>query len=413
MFHKFRLLTASIIVHLLFHMMKSATALGRTNGVGGRGAAAASVGIKMILSPAKTLDLSPPWPKPNNNVDNVDEDAEDDTYCNHCMLQSRTTRPDCNIEKTRLIAMAMKRYQQSSELAKLLGVSANIATTALQYWNDFQLPLSPLEVEKEDEKKEDNDNNNSKPCIFAFSGAAYQGLHISTCSNEAILYLQDNLRIIDPVYGALRPLDRIQPYRLEMATKGLVVVDDSDYNDNDTVTTTNGGATKLASYWKDAVTARLKEELVLHQGASGSANDNSHGANNEHSPVVVFFLNLASDEYAAAVSAQDLTTKDTSVRYIKVIFREQGRVLAVHAKRARGLMVRYLAERQATTLDQVMAFDVEGYRLVEQHSHDDDDDDTLIFDRVKQPAVKGGAVATKKKAVATKAASPRAKRSKR
>jgi uncharacterized protein len=390
---------------LLVLMMKSsANALrpnpgGMTTGQGARGAAAASRGapgmIKMILSPAKTLDLSP-WPKSKN--EDSDDDDDETQYKNHGLLIGHTTRPDCSIEKTRSIANAMKKYKTPSELAKLLGISANLATTAWQFWNDFQLP--PCVV-----------GENEKPCIYAFSGAAYQGLDIATCTNHAILYLQDHLRIIDPVYGTLRPLDQIQPYRLEMATKGLRLI-----HDNDGATNRGTGTIKLVDYWKASVTARLKEELVHQAAASGSVANDSNEEHPASGAGDVLLLNLASDEYSAAVSAKDLPE---TVRYIKVIFLEQGRVVAVHAKRARGLMVRYLAERQATTLGQVKAFSVEGYALVEQH----DDGNTLIFDREKQTtatANRGGsaAAATKKKVAATKksstyASAPRAKRSKR
>lgn len=398
-----------IVILYLFHMMKSASALksnqvvGRGGGGGGRGGGGI---IKMILSPAKTLDLSP-WPPPNTKNDDASNNNDTTTHnhhCQHSLLLSHTTRPDCCPSKTIAIANAMKKYKQS-ELTKLLGISANIATTAVKYWNDFELP----KVEEDDDDNNNNNlNNNNKPCIFAFSGAAYQGLQISSCSNESILYMQDNLRIIDPLYGALRPLDRIQPYRLEMATKGICMVNNIDD------TTSNTNVIKLVDYWKETVTARLKQEIQ-----APCSNNNTDNDNDEHP--VVLLLNLASDEYSAVVSAKDLPD---NVRYIKVIFREQGRVIAVHAKRARGLMVRYLAEHQATTLDQVKAFNLEGYYYYhdaclgpeESNDDDDDDDDTLVFDREKQ-AAKGRA--TKKKVTTTttttssSASSSRAKRSKR
>lgn len=269
----------------------SAKPLSRT---GGRG-------IMAILSPAKTLDLKPYTGK------------------------LTPTSADCEMERTLQVAKAVKNCKN---LKKLLGVSDNIAGTAKGYWEAFS----------EDETSRHGDET-VKPCIFSFSGAAYQGLQIGSCTDNDIGYLQENLRIVDPLYGALRPLDRLQPYRLEMATKGIF-----------------GDKTKLADFWRESVTAHLSKDLKKRDSQ--------------------VLLNLASDEYSAAVDPKALPK---STRYIKVVFQEEGRVIAVHAKRARGLMVRYLAQSNAQTLDDVRAFDEEGYRLDEKAS----DESTIVFNRKK------------------------------
>lgn len=195
-----------------------------------------------------------------------------------------------------------------------------------------------------------------KPCIYSFSGTAYNGLNVSTLSNDAMTYLQDNLRIIDPLYGLLRPLDVMQPYRLEMATRNV-------FPKKKTI--------QLATWWQPSVTKRLSEELA-------SRNDK-------------IVLNLASDEYSAAV---DVTSLPEGTRFVKVVFREDGRVVAVHAKRARGLMTRYLSETGAQSLEDVKSFHVEGYSFVEGAS----DDTTIVFDRKKQAPKKREAKETKKPA---------------
>jgi uncharacterized protein len=277
-------------------------------------------GILMILSPAKTLDLNPlPVMGDNDNIPDV----------------SHFTMPNCHPEKSRRVVKAMKTRSEA-QLGKLLGVSSNLAKTSHEYWKNFA---------------EEEPSEQGKPCIYAFSGAAYQGLQALECFQQAILYMQENLRIVDAVYGLLRPLDRIQPYRLEMATRN--VFDGSD-DDDDT-------KMKLNVFWKEAVTHQLSNSLA---------------ARPDDQPRIL--LNLASDEYAAAV---DPTGLPGTARYVKVIFRDQGRVTALHAKRARGLMVRFLAERQAKTLEDVRQFDWEGYKLV---ADSDEDDDTIIFDRPKQ-----------------------------
>jgi cytoplasmic iron level regulating protein YaaA (DUF328/UPF0246 family) len=279
--------------------------------------AASLRGIMMILSPAKTLDLSVWQPIGSSLVPTV---------------------ADCSPSQTLEVAKAMKARKES-ELGKLLGISATLAKTTSEYWKQFS------------EVEDDRDVDERKPCIYSFSGAAYQGLQASECDESAMSYLQENLRIVDPLYGVLRPLDRMQPYRLEMATRNL-------FTDK---------KIKLANYWKDAVTQRLGQELEARP-----------------EPVL---LNLASDEYSAAVDPEALPE---GTKYIKVVFWEEGRVVSVHAKRARGLMARFLAENKSSDLKDVQKFAEEGYGFVDSKS----DETTLVFDRRKGAGVKRDSAAS-------------------
>ncbi len=251
-----------------------------------------SVKFVMILSPAKTLDTSPmvrnepiPW-----------------------------TLPSCDVSKTKELTEIMKQHSVSS-LKKLLSISDNLATTAKQYWDEM------------------TDESSGKPCIFAFQGAAYQGLSIDTIPDtlSTLNYLQGTLRIIDPLYGWLRPMDEIQPYRLEMATRNILPHQ------------------KLADYWKPSI----QESIHNEKGDS------------------IWILNLASEEYSAAV--------DYPEKMIKVVFRHEGRIISIHAKRARGLMVRYCAIHQISDTSQLIHFAEEGYRYQPNKS----DETTFIFDRSK------------------------------
>jgi len=198
-------------------------------------------------------------------------------------------------------------------------------------------------MEVDESKRSDSD---VKPCIYAFSGTAYTALEASSLSGEAMAYLQKNLRIVDPLYGVLRPLDVVQPYRLEMATRNV-------FPDDKVI--------KLASWWQPNVTKSLSEELSDRKDK--------------------VLLNLASDEYSAAVDSKSLPE---GAKFVRIVFREEGRVIAVHAKRARGLMVRYLSETGAASLEDVKSFDIEGYYFVEE----DSGDTTMVFDRKKQAAKK-------------------------
>ncbi|CAB9517565.1 UPF0246 protein YaaA [Seminavis robusta] len=320
----------------------------------------ATGGIMMILSPAKTLDLDP---LPNNH-------PEQDNYNQNIPDATTFTMPDCHTENTLRVVKSMKTRTQK-ELEKLLGISANLAKKSHEYWNDFQ---------EDPTTSKDSKETTLKPAIYAFSGAAYQGLQALERSKDAILYMQNNLRIVDPVYGILKPLDQMQAYRLEMATRNLFDGNNGKKkkkNDNDD--NKNALPSKLNVYWKDAVTQQLSSELATRPQDKR------------------ILLNLASDEYSAALDGTMLQKETPSAQYIKVVFRNEGRVIAVHAKRARGLMVRYLAERQATTLEDVKQFDLEGYKLVED-DEDDDDASTLIFDRPKQAPPAKAKAAGKKRA---------------
>lgn len=181
--------------------------------------------------------------------------------------------------------------------------------------------------------------------MYTFSGQAYQGLQAERCSGAAIEYMQANLRIIDPLYGILRPLDMMQPYRLEMATKYIF--------EDKTI--------KLADWWRDSITAGLCKDLE------------------DRTNKIV--LNLASDEYSAAVDPKGLPK---GTHYIKIVFWEEGRTIAIHAKKARGTMVRFVAENNIQDIAGVQSFAEEGYCCVLEKS----DKSQIIFDRKVQGPVK-------------------------
>jgi uncharacterized protein len=184
-----------------------------------------------------------------------------------------------------------------------------------------------------------------------YAGAAFQGISISECDIHSILYMQDNLRILDAVYGVLRPLDQIQPYRLDMDTRGIVLPD------------ATAPISKLSTYWSDAITQQLIKDLQ-------QTNHPDRKDGNE----LPILLNLASEEYTAAIDMEQITQYCC---FVKVIFYDNEKVVSVRAKRARGLMVRYISEMNATTLEEVQQFNVEGYQFVQDKS----DDHTLVFNR--------------------------------
>ena len=276
----------------------------------------------MILSPAKTMDLSP--------------------Y--EGSLQKQMTLPQCNLSKTLEIVDAMKSRNEK-ELTKLLSISSNLGKTANEYWETFENDFA-------------NADAAAKPCIYAFTGVAYQGLQVQECSDDAVLYLQNNIRIIDPLYGSLRPLDKIQAYRLEMSTRGV-------FKDK---------KIKLSDYWKDSVTESLANDLKERKAK--------------------LVLNVASDEYSSAVDPSGLPS---GTKFVKINFLDGGRVVTVHAKRARGLMARFVGENNCQTLEDVKKFDYEGYKFSQSNSNDE----CLVFERTKEAAQKrkgsGSTGSTKKR----------------
>ena len=164
---------------------------------------------------------------------------------------------------------------------------------------------------------------NSKQAVLAFNGNVYEGLNAQTLTDQQLDWAQDHLCILSGLYGVLRPLDWMQPYRLEMGT---------------TLATPKG--TNLYQFWD----AQISDYLNTRAAA-------------DTSPVIV---NLASQEYFKAVDRKAL-----KVRVVSCVFQElrgnQYKIISFNAKRARGLMVRYAIEKQVTSVEKLQSFNAEGY----------------------------------------------------
>jgi uncharacterized protein len=292
--------------------------------------------LMAILSPAKTMNFDP-----------LDEDTPISWT-----KPSRDNHNSNTIKCRQIIISAMQKHSQTTpnKLCNILNVSTTLAEKAKQYWMSMNAACNY-----------DDDYKESKPCGFAFDGAAYKGLDIHSLSASSVSYLQNHVRIVDPLYGWLRPMDAIVPYRLEMASRG--VLDDKGKN---------GKSQRLAEFWKPSIFQSIQFDEVQLQKESWSG-------------CKILLINLASDEYSAAVEWPKPLV-------VKIVFRHAGRVIAVHAKRARGLMVRYMAEHNITTLNELAKFDLEGYAFQPSESSslllpnntsisDDDSSPVLVFDR--------------------------------
>ena len=237
-----------------------------------------------VISPAKALDYETP--------------AHIKTF----------TQPLFVEQASELIAVLREKSpQQVAELMDLSDQLAGLNAARYQAW-------SPKFTAK-----------NSKQAVLAFDGDVYGGLDARTLNEDELDWLQQHLCILSGLYGVLRPLDRMQPYRLEMGTR---------------LKTDKG--TNLYRFWGSQIAEYLNSR-----------------ARADKSPVLV---NLASEEYFKAVDLKALQP-----RVVNCVFEEKKganyKIVSFFAKRARGLMVRYALQHRASTPEQLKGFDLEGYRF--------------------------------------------------
>lgn len=240
-----------------------------------------------LLSPAKSLDYETRVP---------------------AAVAKKATEPLFVPQAAELIAVLKKKSPR--QVAALMDLSDNLAS---------------LNVERYAAWQPENTAANSRPAVLAFDGDVYGGLQAPTLKTADLRWAQEHLVLLSGLYGALRPLDRLQPYRLEMGT-ALATKHGKD----------------LYAYWGDTVAAYL--------------NDRQAG---EKAPVVV---NLASIEYSRVALRKALRA-----RVIDCVFEDwkggRYKVISFFAKRARGLLARHAVQQRITTPKQLEAFDAEGYAL--------------------------------------------------
>lgn len=252
--------------------------------------------MKLVLSPAKSLDFESALPT------------------------EKHTQPEF-----------LKRSEQLNKLLKKKSVKA------LSELMSISKDLSQLNYERNQEWELPFTKENARAAIYAFNGDVYRGIDAYTIPKNKIDKVQDTVRILSGLYGVLRPLDLIQPYRLEMGTK-----------------LSAGENKNLYEFWKKSITNALNDELKDDE----------------------IFLNLASVEYFKAVD-----TKTLKVPVVDVDFKElkngDYKTIGIYAKLARGLMTRYIIDNNADTIDDIKGFDLENYRFHEKLSADN----KLVFTR--------------------------------
>jgi len=225
------------------------------------------------------------------------------------------------------------------DAVRLARTARNLTLGRLKALMDLSDDLARLNRDRFQAFEDTPGQDLTRPAMFAFAGDTYQGLDAATFSDQDTAYAQDHLRILSGLYGLLRPLDAIQPYRLEMGSR---------------LKTRRGMS--LYEYWRSDIAKAL------------NAQAEAIGAD--------MLVNCASQEYFGAVPVKVLTP-----RLITPVFMEDKgagpKIVSFFAKRARGAMARHVVRNKVRDLDGVRAFDTDGYRYRPEMS----DDHRLVFVR--------------------------------
>lgn len=202
-----------------------------------------------------------------------------------------------------------------ADIASLMSISDKLSVLNADRFAEFSRPFTP---------------DNARQAMYAFNGDVYTGLDAYSLSERDVTFAQSHLRILSGLYGLLRPLDLMQAYRLEMGTK---------------LATDKGK--DLYQYWGEDITQVLNQALA-EQG------DN-------------VLVNLASNEYFKSVKKKSLEAMIITPNF-KDLKNGQYKVISFFAKKARGLMARYIIQNQLTDVEQLKGFDLAGYRFSEEQS---------------------------------------------
>ncbi|MCB2425970.1 peroxide stress protein YaaA [Methylophaga pinxianii] len=245
-----------------------------------------------VISPAKTLDFDTP---------------------SHT---KKHTQPRFLAQSEQLIEQLKKLSSQ--EIASLMSISDKLAGLNMARFQQWQTPFT---------------EDNAKQAILAFKGDVYTGLDAETLDEKGLDFAQQHLRVLSGLYGVLRPLDLMQPYRLEMGTSFQ-----------------NDAGRDLYTFWGDQLQKSLEAEPALEDG---------------------ILINLASNEYFKAVNAKKL-----KATIITPVFKDwkngQYKMISFYAKKARGLMSRYIIDHQIDSPEKLKQFDSESYRFSAEMSQKND-----------------------------------------
>ena len=252
--------------------------------------------MKVVISPAKSLNYESKLPTGFSS--------------NSCFLE----------EAERLNSLLKKKSPKA--LCELMHISPKLGELNYNRNQNWSLPFTP---------------SNARQAIYAFSGDVYRGLDAYTISEDKMEVLQHTVRIISGLYGLLKPMDLIQPYRLEMGTRFPV-----------------GKHKNLYEFWRQKITTKLNNDMSDDE----------------------LLVNLASQEYFKAID-----TKVLKAHLVHVAFKEykngQYKTIAIFSKLARGLMTRHIVDTNAQSIDDLKTFNMERYAFDANLSSAN----TLVFTR--------------------------------
>ena len=247
--------------------------------------------MKILLSPAKSLNFKSSLPT--------------EIYTEPCFLKEAN------------FLNSILKFKNPAQISELMHISSS---------------LGELNYERFQEWSSKPNKGNARQAIFAFSGDVYKGIDSYTIKNDNIDFLQNNVRILSGHYGLLKPLDLIQPHRLEMGTK----MSFKSYKN-------------LYDYWKKQVSLKLNKELSKDE------------------PV----LNLASNEYFKVIDSKVIDSPIYSANFKQ--YRDgHFKTIAIYSKKARGLMTRFIVDNQIDTIEDIKSFDYDGYVFHDELSNDKD-----------------------------------------
>jgi len=229
-------------------------------------------------------------------------------------LTFKPTKPEFVYEAQTLVNILVDF--SPSQLASLMKISDQLATLNLARFANFSAKFSL---------------KNAKPAVFAFAGDAYQGLNPHDFDKEDLDFMQQHLRILSGLYGILRPLDLLQAYRLEMGTK-----------------LKNPKGSDLYAFWHNKISQNLQQTLQ-----------------NLNSEIII---NLASNEYFKAVNLKQLNAKIINVDF-KDFKNGKYKMISFYAKKARGMMARFIIKNKLSTPERLTEFGAEDYRFCEIDSN--------------------------------------------
>lgn len=236
----------------------------------------------ILLSPSKTLDMTP------------------------SPIQGKPGEPVL-LDETKTLVKRLKSMKKS-ELAKLMNISDKLAELNYARYQSFTTPFSA---------------NNAKQAIRLFKGDVYDGLDAASLSSGELTYAHKHLRILSGLYGVIRPLDYIHPYRLEMGIK-----------------LDNPRGKNLYHFWEDRISKQLNQDIERHK---------------DHT-----IINLASNEYSKAVDRKALTSPLLTVNFKE--YRDGNyKTIGLFAKKARGMMARYIVQNSVETPEGLKNFTDGGY----------------------------------------------------